>query len=165
MNSRHRLVCGTLATKWRTCSRFSKRPTAALARRCWSRSIAQDHGTLDHVLQFADVSWPIVGLENVEGFLLDMTDCLSRPSRVSFHQVLDQQRNVIFPLAQRWNTDRKHIQPVAQILAECTGMHGRIQVPIGRGNYADVDGYRLVTPDTLQFSFLENAQESKLSLG
>src|SRR5258708_6140453 len=53
-------------------------------------AFAQDHGTLDHVLQFADVPWPIVGLENVEGLLLDMADCLSGSSRISLHQVLDQ---------------------------------------------------------------------------
>src|SRR5216683_2170577 len=49
-------------------------------------AIAQDHSTLDHVLQFADVPWPIVGLENVEGLLLDMADCLSGSSRISLHQ-------------------------------------------------------------------------------
>ena len=44
-------------------------------------------------------------------------------------------------------------------------MYGRLQVSIGRGNHADVDANRLVTHDTLQFSFLENARESKLRLG
>ena len=44
-------------------------------------------------------------------------------------------------------------------------LHGGFQVPIGRGNHADIDGNRLVTPDTLQFSFLKNSQEGKLRLG
>ena len=98
-------------------------------------------------------------------FFVDMADCLSGSSGISFHQVLDQQRNVILPLAQRWNTDRKDVQPVEKILAECTGMHGRIEVPIGRGNHTDIDRNWLVTPNPLQFSFLENAQQSKLRLG
>src|SRR5260370_20369952 len=93
-----------------------------------------------------------------------MGDCLSGPSRISFHQVYDKQSNIILSLAQRRNTDRKNVQPIEKILAECAGLHGRVQVPIGCDNHADIDRNRLVTTDTLQFSFLENPQESKLRL-
>src|SRR4029077_208808 len=84
---------------------------------------------------------------------------------ISFHQVLNQQRNVILPLAQRRDLNRENIKPVEKVLAECARAHSGFQVPVSRRYYADVDGNRLITPDPLQLSFLEYSQEGKLCLG
>src|SRR5258708_39239589 len=94
-----------------------------------------------------------------------MADCLSGPSRKSFHQVFDQQRNIILSFAQRRNTDRKNVQSIEKILAKYAGLHGRVQVPIGCDNYSDINRNGLVTPAPLQFPFWKNAQEGKLRLG
>ena len=83
----------------RELARFSLQPCLVDGERF---SFAQDHGTLDYVLQFADVTWPIVGLEKIQRLLLYMADPLSRSLGISFDQILHQQRNVILPLAQGW---------------------------------------------------------------
>ena len=137
----------------RLLDRFSRQPGLINEERV---SITQDHGTLNDVLQFADVSWPIVGLEKLQRLLLDMADPLAGSPGISFDQVFCQQRNVIFPLAQRWYAYGENVDPIEKILAEFARAHGGFQVAVRCGEHAHVDGNRLIAPDPLQFSFLKH---------
>src|SRR5271167_1197445 len=94
-----------------------------------------------------------------------MADPLSSSLGISFHQILDQKRNVILPLAQGWYTYRENVKPIEEILAECTGSNGSFQVTVCCREHSHVDGNRVAAPDPLEFAFLEHSQQSNLRLG
>src|SRR5882762_9114141 len=94
-----------------------------------------------------------------------MADFLSGPLGVPFHQILHQQRNIVLPLAQGWNTYGENVKPIKKILAECTRAYSGFQVAVRCSKHAHVDRNRLAAPDPLEFSFLEHSQQSNLHLG
>src|SRR4029077_5140733 len=93
-------------------------------------AVAQHDGALDHVLQLPHVSWPAVGLKQLQRPLLDAADALPGPLGVAFDQVLDQEGNVVDALAQRGDPDWKDVQAVIEILAEGTTLYGRLEVAV-----------------------------------
>src|SRR5437016_3694781 len=88
--------------------------------------------------------------------LLYMSDPFPSSLGIPFDQILHQQRNVILPLAQGWNTYGENVKPIKKILAERTGSNGSFQVAVRCGKHSHVDGNRLAAPDPLEFSFLEH---------
>ena len=62
-------------------------------------------------------------------------------SRVLAQEVLDEQRDVLAPLAQRRNLDAHHVQAVEEIRAEAPVRHHRREVAMGRRDHPDVDGH------------------------
>src|SRR5713226_8211159 len=68
--------------------------------------------------QITDVARPVVGLQQIQGLLVDRSDISARPVGVALHEILDQDQNVVFPFSQRRHFDGKHIQPIEESLAE-----------------------------------------------
>src|SRR5262245_54699886 len=99
---------------------------------------AQNHRSLDHILQLTDVAWPIVRLQQVQRLLVDRMDLFARPAGVALHEVLDQHQEILFPCPERGHFKGKDIEAVIEILTEApSGDRGR-QVAIRGGNDADV---------------------------
>ena len=86
-------------------------------------------------------------------------------TRKTVRQVLSQQRDVITPFAQRRQRDRKHVQPVVQIVAKAVLPDFLGEIAIGRRHHAhvDIDGARAA--QSLELPFLEHPQEFWLQLG
>jgi hypothetical protein len=57
-------------------------------------------------------------------------------------EVIQQERNVVAALPQGRDTDLDDVQPVIEILAECLGSDKRFEIPVRRGNQANVDVHR-----------------------
>src|SRR5580704_10808125 len=57
-------------------------------------TFAQDHGPLNHVLQFTNVAWPAVGLQQFESSSVDCSELLSGLFSEAINEVLDKQGNV-----------------------------------------------------------------------
>src|SRR6266851_2089998 len=75
-------------------------------------AFAQDHGSLNHVLQFTNVARPAVCLEQFEGFSVDCFELLSSVFPEAINEVLDKQGNVGCAIAQRRHLNRHDIQSV-----------------------------------------------------
>ena len=74
-----------------------------------------------------------------------------------------QRLNVIGSLAQRRHGQVDDAQPVQQVFTELTGRDVIGQVPVGRGDHADVDArLRVVRADGLDLAVLEKPQEQRL---
>src|SRR4029077_15614368 len=84
---------------------------------------------------------------------------------VSFDEIFEQDGNVVPAFAERGYLNRKNIQPVEKILPECSGSNGVIQVAVRRCQHADIYRNRLAAANAFEFSLLEHAQQSYLSLG
>ena len=73
---------------------------------------AEDDQTLDRVLELADVARPVVGRQGRDRIRRRS----SRPARCArrrwLQELLDQQRDVVAPLAQRRQPDDDHAEPI-----------------------------------------------------
>src|SRR6266699_2008503 len=78
--------------------------------------------------------------------------------------VLDEQRQVLDPLAQRREHDRDDVQAVVEVLAEAPRLHLGLEVLVGGGEDADVDLERAVAAHPLELALLEHAQDLRLRL-
>src|SRR3984893_18040244 len=83
--------------------------------------VTEDHRPLDHVLQLADVSGPVVRLQQIEALLVDAAEALPGFGRETVDEVLDQHRNVFAAFPQRRYLDGKDVQAVEQIAPEGAG--------------------------------------------
>ena len=54
-------------------------------------------------------------------------------------EIVDEQRNVLPAVSQRWQIDGDDVQPVVEVLAEPALAHQRGQVAMSGGDHADVD--------------------------
>src|SRR5581483_11710161 len=122
----------------------------------------QDDRALDHVAQFADVAGPVVALE--------FHDSGPRKARFGavqifcreFDEMFCEERDVVLPLPERTDLDRKYVQPIEQVLAKTTGGHSLFQVAIRRRDNPDVCQPRAIFTHPLVAFLLEHAQELAL---
>ena len=84
---------------------------------------------------------------------------LAGAAGVAADEVLDQQRNVLAPLAERRHRDRNDVQTVVQILLEPAVADELAQVAVGRGDHAHVDLNRPLGPERLELALLQHAQQ------
>src|SRR5215470_16405707 len=129
------------------------------------RGFRNDHRALNHVLQFPNVSRPGVGLQQVQGLLIYLTDLLSDLPRVAVNKILYQQRNILLTFAQRRNLDGKDVKPVKEVAAESSSGYGGLQVSVCGGNDANIAGDGTAAADPFEFPFLQDTQQSDLGLG
>src|SRR4029077_7097271 len=101
---------------------------------------AKDHRPLDNVLELANVPWPRVRLTELQRATIDLANSLRHLFRKSLDEVFDQDRKIVFTLAERRHLDWKHIQPIEQIRPESPRTAGSREVAVGRGDHANIDG-------------------------
>src|SRR5262249_55818277 len=97
----------------------------------------KNHCSLDKVLQFANVSRPVVANQRVHGVRRNLVDCLVDTSCGERCEMPDQLRNVLGSLPKRRNGDRKYSQSVVQILAKCPLSDHRSQIAMSGGDQSD----------------------------
>jgi hypothetical protein len=83
-----------------------------------SVAAAQDHRSLDDVLQLTNVARPCIPFAEFQRARLDPANPLGHLFGKSFDEVLDQNRNVLSPFSQRRHVNGKHVQPVKQVRPE-----------------------------------------------
>ena len=74
--------------------------------------ITYDDGSLDHVLQFADVARPGIGLKQIEAPLVHGLEALPRFHPVTIQEVPQKKRDIFFSFPKRRHFNGKDIQPV-----------------------------------------------------
>src|SRR5690349_18579674 len=115
---------------------------------------AHNDGPLNHVLQFADVTWPGVSLKEIETLFVYSHYGFSCFLCVMTDEVLNQQGNIFPSFPQRRNLNRKNIKPVKQVGPELARSNGRLQVTISGSNQPNIGADRLSSANTLKFMFL-----------
>src|SRR2546421_6908970 len=113
--------------------------------------IAQYHGALDYILQFANVARPLVILEQIQRSLIDVLDFLTSRLSVTIDQVFDQQGNVVDALTERRDLNRENIEPVEQVLSEGAFSHRYSQVGVCSRDYSYVYGNCLTATNSFEF--------------
>src|SRR6516225_8618323 len=101
----------------------------------------------------------MVAFQFFQRVLADMTNIFAGRLREPPDKVLDEQRNIFRPLAQRRNRDWKDVQPIEKILAEGSGGNSCPQVTICCRYHPHVYRDRMITPHPLEFPLLRVLQE------
>src|SRR5438552_5825885 len=83
------------------------------------RSVARNYnGALDHVLQFAHVSRPVVRLQKPERLSVDTMNFTAQALCMVGGETCNERSDVFEPFAKGWNPDREYIQAIREIVAE-----------------------------------------------
>jgi hypothetical protein len=115
--------------------------------------------TLDDVLQLADVAWPRMALQSRLGRDAQPQARPTSARAVRCQKMARQRDDVLDPLPQCRDQQGKDVEPIEQVLAKQALRHGVGDVPIGRGNDADIEDHRFLATDPLHFALLKNAQQ------
>src|SRR5262245_43774520 len=70
-----------------------------------------------------------------------------------------QERDIVLPSPERRQLDRKHVQPIEEILPKPPGARLGLQILIGGGDHADIHLSGHVLADPLVLPFLEDAEQ------
>ena len=124
--------------------------------------LGHDHGTLDAVAEFADVTRPAVLVQRRAGPGVDPLHLLVVFPGKLFDERCGKQRDVFLPLPQRRHVYVDHVEPVKEILPETPRLNLRPQVSVGGGDDADIHREGVLTPHALELLFLKDAQNLDL---
>src|SRR5260221_4100763 len=127
-----------------------------------SRAGRDDDRALDDVPKLPDIAGPRVSLEREDLFLRNGLDSFAQGFRKFFDEAPGQYRNVLLTFAERRHRDRKDIEPVVQVLPERQVGDGPLEITVGGGNHARVDGNRTRAAEALDLTLLQHAQQLDL---
>ena len=121
--------------------------------------VADDHGALERIAQFAHISRPGVVVELVE---YGLADCRHFAAMLLAHfrkQKLNQGRNVFLVFPQRRHVNIEDIEAVVEIAAQFASRHGLVGNLIRGREHADIDRSLHFASQAAQFAILQNAQQ------
>ncbi len=102
-------------------------------------SRVEDDQALDHIFQFPDITRPVIVPQKVNGVIGIHRGRAIHSLGLGGVDAVDQQGNIIEPLAQRRHIDGQGFQTVEKILSELSRFYAFNQVFIGRGDDTSVD--------------------------
>ena len=97
-----------------------------------------DHEALDFVLKLAHVPGPIVCDHELHRLLREAANGLADLRGVPAEKVSGQEGDVLAPLAERWQSYRKDLEAIVEILPEPPLRYLFLEVSIGGSNDANV---------------------------
>ncbi len=115
-------------------------------------------------MEFADVSGPVVLLEEAEGFGVDAGGGNAVCLGVSPDEEVYEGGDIVAAFAECGEVDGDNIKSVEEVFAKAAGGDFVLEVNIGGGDNADVDADGTSIADAFEFVFLENAKEFDLKL-
>jgi len=83
---------------------------------------------------------------------------LAEPARQPLQEVAAKQVDVLDASPQRRQRDRTDVEPIVEILAELAAVDHRREVPIGRGDDADIDVVCAMATNALDSEVLDSSQ-------
>ena len=108
----------------------------------------QYHGAFDEVLELSYVSRPRITTKRFHRLFRNRLNPLVHALRIFVHVMAHQKRYVPRPLPQRWNPDRKNVQPKIEILAKLFVPDHLFQIPVRRGHHPHIHALRAcASPD------------------
>ena len=77
-------------------------------------------------------------------------------------EVLDQERQILSPLAERRQVDGEDAEPVVEVAAERAGLDHAAEVAVGGCDQADVDPAQHAAAEWTDLTVLDDAEELRL---
>src|SRR5438445_4459933 len=125
----------------------------------------QHDGPLQHVLELADISGPVVSLEDDHGLRSDAARLLAEVLAELLQEVRDEEGDVLATLPERGQLDGDDVEPVVQVLPEDTILDGVLQVAVGGGDEPHVGLHVLGVAHPPDLAGLDRPEEFDLEEG
>src|SRR5215475_743008 len=126
-------------------------------------SVCEYNSALDGVLQFADVSGPVITCESEHRFFSEAFDGFVVFVRVELEEMHREKRNVFFALVERRNTDIDDIQSIKQIFAEPLLLDFFVKIFVRRNENAHIGVNSSCSTKPFELTVLEYAKELYLN--
>src|SRR5262249_46450259 len=107
----------------------------------------QDRRALEYVAELTHIPRPVVRDEDVERGRIERQLRPPETRRQIVQEGRREARDVVLARAERRDGDRKHGEPVIQIGAEATVLHGLREIAVRRGDDAYVDAHGALAAD------------------
>src|SRR5205823_6884253 len=124
--------------------------------------VGEQHRALDLVGELAHVARKRVAGEQRERLVAGLADGLLQLRREPSRQMPGEGRDVLPPVAQRRQADRKDAQAVVQVLAEAARLHLVLEATVGGRDHPYVDRAGPGLADGAYLALLEHPQELRL---
>jgi hypothetical protein len=118
--------------------------------------------TLDDILQLADIAGPVVLLQQRRLLPRQRQRPMAEVLAGLFEKMRCELNDIIASFAQRGHVKREDAEAVVKILTKAPVCNSLLQIAIGRGNDANIDGMRRLVAHTFVFAFLQDAQKLAL---
>ena len=144
--------------------RRGQRPRAGGLQVAEGRRTGRDaeHAAVGHVAQLAHIARPVVGQQpGLARRVGGGQRALVARGRLQ-QEMLEQQRDVLAPLAQRRQRQRDDAEPVVEVGAKAPLVRQRLQVGLGRCHHPAIDRDQGVGAQPLQAALLQHAQQLDL---
>jgi hypothetical protein len=125
-------------------------------------SLTGDEAPLDGVLQFADVSRPSVPPQQLTGVPTERDISLGHPGRECPDERLGEEQHVVPSFPEGWQVHVENAQPIEEVGAESPGGHLGRQIPVRRGDQADIGLERRCPAKPLELPLLQHTEELDL---
>src|SRR5260370_34438619 len=132
---------------------------------CEILRFTHDDRSLNHILQFANITRPGIRLKQIKALFVHRLKALSSLPCETINEVFDQQGDVFSSLPQRWNLNREDVETVKEVPPEDARDDGSLQIAVRSSNHPNIGLDGSSSTDTLEFVFLQNTQQSDLRLG
>src|SRR5262249_20293900 len=123
------------------------------------RAWRKDDGAFKDVLHLADVARPGVANQGVQDRGRDGLDPPAHAPREPLGEVASEHRNIVAPLTQWRQHDRKHAQTVIEVVAELTVRDHPRQVPVRRRHQPHVHADGVRATQALELLLLQSAEK------
>ena len=127
------------------------------------RAVAYRNCPNDGILQFTNVAWPVVSLQQRQRFIRKLNRRTQRVNAIT--KTLRQRRNVFATLAQWRQYYRHRVQAIEKIVAKSSRCHFLFDVAIARCDHTNVYFLRLVGTDPSNLAHLQRPQQLHLKRG
>src|SRR5207245_10802435 len=91
-------------------------------------------GTRAGVSTLAHIARRLVAAQSVQSLWVNPQDALPCRGRVLLQTMIDQQRNVLSPIAQGRHADGNHAEPIVKVFPKRVLCDQTVQIAIGGGN-------------------------------
>ena len=122
----------------------------------------QQYSALHAILQFPDISRPVVAHEHVYGRSGNAEHILVVRLAVALHEEISQQGDVGSSFTECRNVYRKDVESVVEILSELPILNECLKVSVRRCNYPHIRPYGSGSADPVEFLLLEDPEELDL---
>src|SRR6266498_102736 len=101
--------------------------------------VTQKYRSLEYVAQLANISGPGVGLQSLDGIVIELDFASTQISRDFIQEILGQDRNIFDSLAKRWKRKRDGTDAKIQIIPKLLLMDQLHYVLMGSGYETNVN--------------------------
>src|SRR5687768_6106492 len=124
--------------------------------------ITYHDGTLDRILELANVTGIMIRSKHVDRRRRDTADILFMLLIKYFEKVLSQQKNIGFPIAKRRQVNGKRRKPSEKFSVECSVRHASLEIRGRRSDKSNIQINLILASGPLKFAVLDKIQDPQL---